>query len=55
MRNAWTIAKREFNHYFVSPVAYAVAFTLFLVLGIIFNFNVATSTIGFFGGPPQVT
>lgn len=36
MRAAWTIAAREFRHYFVSPIAYAVAFFLFLVLGILF-------------------
>jgi len=26
MRNIWTIAKREFDLYFVSPVAYTIAF-----------------------------
>ncbi|HVN15015.1 MAG TPA: ABC transporter permease [Anaerolineales bacterium] len=36
MRNIWTIAKREYNHYFSSPIAYVVAFMIFLVLGIIF-------------------
>ncbi len=36
MRNVWTIAKREYNHYFTTPIAYVVAFMIFLVLGIIF-------------------
>ena len=36
MRNIWTIAKREYEHYFVSPIAYVVAFTILLVLGCIF-------------------
>ncbi len=39
MRNIWTIAKREYDHYFISPIAYAVAFTILLVLGIIFAVN----------------
>jgi hypothetical protein len=26
MRNIWTIAKREYDHYFISPIAYVVAF-----------------------------
>jgi ABC-2 type transport system permease protein len=36
MRNALTIARREFRHYFVSPIAYAVAIFLFVILGILF-------------------
>lgn len=36
MRNIWTIAKKEYDHYFMSPMAYAIAFVIFLVLGIIF-------------------
>jgi ABC-2 type transport system permease protein len=36
MRNVWTIAKREFNMYFASPVAYAIAFVVLLVLGLFF-------------------
>lgn len=41
MRNVWTIARREFRHYFVSPIAYAVALFLFVVLGILFYVNVS--------------
>jgi ABC-2 type transport system permease protein len=41
MHTAWVIARREFRHYFVSPVAYAVAAFLFLVLGILFYVNLS--------------
>lgn len=40
MRNIWIIAKREFNHYFISPIAYVVAFMILLTVGIIFALNV---------------
>ena len=53
MRNVWTIAKREFNMYFVSPVAYAVAFAFLLVLGLIFANTLAQSMMQ--GFPPQPT
>lgn len=43
MRNIWTIAKREFDNYFNSPLAYAIAFGIALLLGILF------SLIMFFG------
>ena len=33
MRNVWAIASREYKQYFVSPVAYAVAFLFLIVLG----------------------
>jgi ABC-2 type transport system permease protein len=36
MRNIWTIAKREYNHYFISPIAYVVAFIILLTIGIYF-------------------
>jgi ABC-2 type transport system permease protein len=36
MRNIWTIAKREYDHYFISPVAYVVAFLLLLTTGVLF-------------------
>ncbi len=52
MRNVWTIAKREFAHYFVSPVAYAVA-TLFLsILGLLFVVNV--NSLAAQGGEPNM-
>ena len=43
MRNIWVIARREFKLFFISPVAYAVAFMIFLILGIIFYANVAAA------------
>lgn len=39
MRNIWTIARREYYLYFATPIAYAVAFMLLLILGVIFYFN----------------
>ena len=36
MRNIWTIAKREYNAYYNSPLAYVVMFILFFVVGLIF-------------------
>ncbi len=33
----WAVFKREFKQYFRSPIAYGVAFALFLFLGIYFN------------------
>jgi len=36
MRNIWTIAKREYDHYFISPIAYVVAFMILFTTGIIF-------------------
>jgi ABC-2 type transport system permease protein len=40
MRNIWTIAKREYDHYFISPIAYVVAFMILLTVGIIFAINI---------------
>ena len=36
MRNIWTIAKREYDNYFNSPLAYVVAFAILLPIGIYF-------------------
>lgn len=52
MRNVWTIASREFKHYFSSPAAYMVAFMLLLIMGIIFYANIAGSIMQQF--PPTV-
>lgn len=51
MRNVWAIAKREFRQYFVSPVAYATAFMIFLILGLIFYANLQGAI--FQQAPPQ--
>jgi ABC-2 type transport system permease protein len=40
MRNIWTIAKREYDHYFITPIAYIVAFAILLTVGVIFAINV---------------
>src|SRR3990170_8000037 len=40
MRNVWIVASKEFRQYFISPVAYAVATLIFLILGGIFFINV---------------
>lgn len=37
MRNIWVIAKREFDNYFNSPLAYVVAFAMLLPMGIYFS------------------
>jgi len=39
MQNVWTIARREFKLYFISPIAYAVACMILLILGVIFYAN----------------
>lgn len=36
MRNIWVIAQKEYKQYFISPVAYAVAFAIMLIVGFIF-------------------
>ncbi len=40
MRNIWTIAKREYDQYFISPVAYVVAFAILLTTGALFGINI---------------
>jgi ABC-2 type transport system permease protein len=58
MRNIWVIAKREYDHYFTSPLAYVVAFTILLVLGIIFAVNIfyySQNAFQNFGSAPDVT
>lgn len=52
MRNVWTIAKREFNMYFASPVAYALGFGVLLVMGIFFYLGLVQAS---FGGAPDLT
>ncbi len=40
MRNIWVIAQKEYKHYFISPVAYAIALAILLILGILFYANI---------------
>lgn len=45
MRNIWIIARKEYKHYFISPTAYAVAFMILLILGIIFYVNILAAVM----------
>jgi ABC-2 type transport system permease protein len=59
MRNIWIIAKREYDHYFITPIAYIVAFVILVFLGFLFFAVVAdaiqNSFTGFgFGSAPDV-
>ncbi|MBC7877055.1 MAG: ABC transporter permease subunit [Anaerolineales bacterium] len=52
MKNIWTIAKREFDNYFNSPIAYVVAFAILFPVGIIFSIIMfSSSQQSSFGGP----
>jgi len=58
MRNIWTIAKREYDHYFISPIAYVVAFMILLTIGIIFAINILyfiQNAFQAFGQVPEIT
>ena len=58
MRNIWTIAKREYDHYFISPIAYVVAFIILVTLGIYFATIIGVvSRQALFGGAqaPDIT
>ncbi|MCE9647894.1 MAG: ABC transporter permease [Chloroflexi bacterium] len=54
MRNIWTIAQREYDNYFNSPVAYVVALAILLPIGIIFSIImfVSSQQSAFGGGAP---
>jgi len=53
MRNIWTIAAREYRHYFSSPIAYGVAILVLLTVGAIFLLQIwATSQSSFYGATP---
>ena len=52
MRNIWTIAKREYDLYFISPVAYVVAFLFLTIVGLIFAINIVGLTLSQFGSAP---
>ena len=43
MRNAWTIARREYRQYFISPIAYIIALLILLVSGIVFTIVISNS------------
>jgi ABC-2 type transport system permease protein len=52
MRNIWTIAQKEFSQYFISPIAYAVAFLVLSVVGLIFVLNILSLSNNSFGASP---
>lgn len=58
MKNIWTIARREYDHYFNTAIAYAVAFMMLLVLGIIFAIIIRSSidnAMQSYGFAPDIT
>ncbi len=54
MRNIWTVARREYNQYFTSPIAYVVAFIILLVLGILFYANILAAAAQQFAPDLQI-
>lgn len=58
MRNIWTIAKREYDYYFISPVAYIVAVALLFLVGGFFGyllFAANDQAVSGFGFIPEIT
>jgi ABC-2 type transport system permease protein len=55
MRNVWTIARREYRHYFSSPIAYVVALMILLTIGVIFALNIVSAADPYNSGatPPD--
>jgi ABC-2 type transport system permease protein len=45
MRNIWVIAQKEYKHFFISPIAYVVAFAILLIVGILFYVNILAGTV----------
>lgn len=43
MRNVWIIFQREIGQYFASPVAYLIAFSVLVLTGVVFNYDLTTS------------
>lgn len=54
MRNIWVIAEKEYKHFFISPIAYAVAFAILLILGVVFYSNLSAALIQQFAPTVQV-
>ena len=52
MNNIWTIAKREYDNYFSSPLAYVIGFVILLILGVYFSaIMFFSSGQALYGGP----
>jgi ABC-2 type transport system permease protein len=54
MRNIWTIAKREYDYYFISPIAYVVAGLLLFVIGAYFGLTFLYYSQNAFQNPGMV-
>jgi len=54
MRNIWVIAEKEYKHYFISPIAYAVAFAVLLFLGVILYVNILAASIQMYAPTIQI-
>lgn len=52
MINVWLIARREFKQYFVSMIAYAIAFMILLILGILFYATIMNAS--YQGSTPDI-
>jgi len=58
MRNIWTIAKKEYDHYFITPIAYIVAFVILMILGFLFTIVIRSATesaLYGYGSAPNIT
>jgi gliding motility-associated transport system permease protein len=51
MRNIWSFARREYKHYFISPIAYIVAIVTLLTVGVLFVIQIYyAANQSYFGG-----
>jgi ABC-2 type transport system permease protein len=58
MHNIWTIARREYKHYFISPIAYIVALAVLLIVGVYFVivlYYVSNQAVTYGATPPDIT
>ena len=57
MRNIWIIAKKEYRHYFITPIAYIMAFVILTFLGFLFlavEVDAAQNAFFGFGSAPDI-
>jgi ABC-2 type transport system permease protein len=45
MRNVWTIARREYRLYFLTPLAYVAAFAFLVLLGVLFSIDLTNTVV----------
>jgi ABC-2 type transport system permease protein len=55
MRNVWTIASKEYDQYFASPIAYMVIFVILFVVGIFFYLQLQAAYIQQFAPGVDIT